>query len=110
MDEQTKAFFEDLRNFPSEKDRKEAVFNSLKCILESIGSFLNDREAEFKREIVNGKDTVIYKDSYGEHYQSIEGDDPKALFIDTLKLLMRNVRELNGSYSDIRAYFEEEGK
>ena len=109
MNEQAKAFFDKVRNFPSEKDRKEAVFNSLKCILESIGSFLNDSDAEFRRETIDGKDTVIYKDSYGVHYQSIEGDDPKGLFIDALKMLMKNVRELNGSYSTIRNYFEEEG-
>lgn len=110
MDELTRAFFEDLRNFPSEKERKETVFNSLKSILESIGSFLNDRDAEFRRENINGKDTVVYKDCYGEHFQSIEGDDPKAMFIDSLKMLLKNVRELNGSFSDIRNYFEEEGK
>ena len=101
MTDQAKLFFEKVRNFPPEADRKESVFKSLNCILESIGSFLNDSKAEFRRETIDGKDTVIYRDSFGEHFQSVEGDDAKAFFVDSLKMLMENVHELEGSFSAV---------
>lgn len=108
MDEQTRAFFEDLRNFPEESERKKTVIKSLDEILRACGSYLNDKETSFIRTEINGKDSLVYRDSYGENVQSIEGDDPKAIFIDALKLLLRNVREFNGSYSELRDYFEGE--
>ena len=108
MDEQTKAFFEDLRNFPDEAERKKTVIKSLDDILRACGSYLNDRETSFSRTEINGKDCLVYKDSYGENVQSIEDDDPKAIFIDALKLLLKNVREFNGSYSELQEFFEGE--
>lgn len=103
-----KELFEKVKNFPPEAERKDAVFNSLNEILKAIGSYLNDSSAAFERVVVNGQERVVYRDNYGEHFQSIQGDDPKALFVDALKLLLKNVRELNGAYSDIKLYFEEE--
>ncbi len=108
MTEEAKEFFNDLRNFPPEAERKETVINSLNEILKSIGSYLNDKEASFSRKEINGKDSLIYKDTYGEHVQSIAGDDPKAIFIDALKLLLGNTRELRGSYNELKQYFEGE--
>ena len=108
MTEKEKQFFRDLRNFPKEAERKETVINSLNEILKAIGSYLNDSETSFIRKEIEGKDCLVYKDSYGEHAQSIEGDDPKAIFIDALKLLLKNVHELSGSYSELKYHFEGE--
>lgn len=108
MTEEEKEFFRDLRNFPPEAERKETVFNSLNEILKAIGSYLNDKKASFTRENINGKDCLVYKDTYGENIQSIEGDDPKAIFIDALKLLLKNNHELSGSFSELKYFFEGE--
>ena len=108
MSNKKNELFEALRNFPSEAERKETVIKALDDILKASGSYLNDTETAFIRKEIDGKDCLVYKDSYGEHSQSIEGDDPKAIFIDALKLLLKNVREFSGSYNELRYYFEGE--
>ena len=108
MTKREEDFFNAVKSFPPEAERKETVIKSLDEILKACGSYLNDNEASFARVEIDGKDCLVYKDSYGEHVQSIEGDDPKAVFVDALKLLLKNVREFSGSYSELRNYFEGE--
>lgn len=107
MDQEQKDIFKELANFPQEPQRKENIIKCFDDILFNIGSYLNDPHAKLERVNVDGKDCMKYTDVYGAHLQSIENDDPKALFFDTLKLLMKYNREMRDSYTDfIRPYFE----
>ena len=99
---------EALRNFPKENERKENVFNILNELLFNFGSFLNDQKAKLERVKINEKDCIKYSDSYGEHIQSIDGDDPKALFFDVFKVLLKYNKEMSDGYEYfIKPYFEE---
>lgn len=98
---------EAVKNFPPESERKEIIFNSLNSILQALGSYLNDRKTELKREVEGDKEYIVYSSSYGTHKQSITGDSPKALFEDSLKLLLKHCRELEGSVDVINNYFNE---
>ena len=91
---------EAVRNFPPESERKEIIFKSLNTILEALGCYLNDRKTELKRETVGDREFLVYSSTYGTYKQSITGDSPKALLEDSLKLLLKNCRELNGSFED----------
>lgn len=99
--------FKAIAAFPKETQRKENIIKCMNDLLFNIGSFLNDPRAKLERVNVDGKDCMKYTDVYGEHLQSIAGDDPKALFFDTLKMLMKYNREMQDSYTDfIKPYFE----
>lgn len=108
MDEEAKEFFKRLASFPKEKERKENIIKCLNELLFNFGSFLNDPDAKLERVEMDGKDCMKYTDSNGSHIQSVEGDDAKALFFDTFKMLMKYNREMKDSYNDfIKPYFEE---
>lgn len=96
--EAIKAFREKVKSIPPESERKEKLFNSLKAILEAMGSYIND-DIEFKRETVGDKEYIIYKSVYGTVKQDITGDSIKALFEDALTLLLGNCREMQGSFN-----------
>ena len=100
---------EAVRNFPPESERKEIIFKSLNTILEALGCYLNDRKTELKRETVEDREFLVYSSTYGTYKQSITGDSPKALLEDSLKLLLKNCRELNGSFESINNYFNDMG-
>jgi len=95
-----KDFVKSVKDFPTEDKRKDAVFNSLKNILEALGSYLNDN-IEFKRETRGDKEFLIYSSVYGTAEQNITGDSVKALLEDSLTLLFTNCRELQGSFNAI---------
>lgn len=107
MDHKEKDLFKALANFPKEEQRKENIVKCMNDILFNIGSFLNDPRAKLERVNVDGKEYIKYTDVYGEHLQSIADDDPKALFFDTLKMLMKYNHEMQGAYEYfIKPYFE----
>ena len=85
----------------TEDKRKDAVFNSLKSILEAIGSFLNDNNLEFKRETRGEKEYLVYSSVYGKAEQNITGDSVKSFLEDSLTLLFSNCRELQSSFNAI---------
>ena len=98
---------EAVKNFPPESERKETIFNCLNSILQALGSHLNDSKTELKREIEGDREFLIYKTSYGTYKQSITGDSPKAMLEDSLKLLFKHCRELEGSLDVINNYCKE---
>lgn len=104
-----KDFQEAVRSFPPESERKEIIFNSLNTILKTLGCYLNDSKTEFKRETVEDREFIVYSSNYGTHKQSITGDSPKALFEDSLKLLLKHCKELDGSIDVINNYFKDVG-
>lgn len=93
-----KAFKDKINNFPTEQERKEALFNNLNNILQALGSYLNDNKLEFKRETRGDKEYLIYSSIYGTAEQDITGDSVKAMLEDSLTLLFSNCRELKGSF------------
>lgn len=95
-----KEFFGKIKKFPPEEKRKEAVFKSLDSILQALGSYLND-DIEFKIEVRGDKEFLIYKSVYGTAEQNITGDSVKALFEDSLTLLLKNCREMQDSFNTI---------
>lgn len=97
--EAIKAFREKVAGIPPESERKEKLFNSLKAILEALGSYINDDVLEFKRESVGDKEYLIYKSVYGTVKQDITHDSEKALFEDAFTLLLGNCREMQGSFN-----------
>ena len=107
MEHKDNDLFKALANFPKEEQRKENIIKCLNDLLFNIGSFLNDNNAKLERVTVDGKDCMKYTDTYGEHVQSIAGDDPKALFFDTFKMLLKYNREMQGAYEYfIKPYIE----
>lgn len=102
-------FQEAVRSFPPESERKEIILDSLNNILKALGCYLNDSKTEFKRETVGDKEFIVYSSTYGTEKQSITGDSPKALFEDSLKLLLKHCRELDGSIDVINNYFNDMG-
>lgn len=98
---------EAVRNFPPESERKDTIFNCLNSILQALGSYLNDSKTELKRVIEGDKEYLVYSSSYGTYKQSITGDSPKAMLEDSLKLLFKHCRELEGSVDVIHNYCNE---
>lgn len=108
--EAIKAFREKVASIPPESERKEKLFNSLKAILEALGSYINDDVLEFKRESVGDKEYLIYKSVYGTVKQDITHDSEKALFEDALTLLLGNCREMQGSFNVLQKRLGKEEK
>jgi len=99
-----------LKNFPSEKERKDTLFNSFNDILKSLGFYINNSNAVFERIKEDEEEYIIFSSNYGTIKQSITNDSVKAMFEDILKVLLKHCRELNNSKQVIDNYFENEKK
>lgn len=106
--EKLEAFRDLVNKLPSENDRKKIIYESLNNILLALGCFINDPNSSLTIETENNREFLVYKSVYGSHKQSITGDSPKALLEDSLKLLFKYVKELEGSGEEIAKSLKEE--
>lgn len=97
-----------LKNFPTESERKDTLFNAFNDILKSLGFYINNSNAKFERIKEDDKEYIVFSSNYGTVKQSIKEDSVKAMFDDILKVLLKHCRELNNTKQVIDNYFESE--
>lgn len=106
--EKLEAFRDLVQKFPSETERKKMIFDSLNNILMALGCFINDPKSSLTIAKEGSKEYLVYSSVYGTYKQSITGDSPKALLEDSLKLLFKRVKELEGSGEEIANSLKQE--
>lgn len=106
--EKLEAFRDLVKSLPSEQDRKKIIFDSLNNILMALGCFINDPNSSLTIAKEENREFLVYSSVYGTYKQSITGDSPKALLEDSLKLLFKRVKELEGSGEEIAKSLKEE--
>lgn len=100
-------FAKKIREFPSETERKQIIFNSFNDILHAIGSYINDSQFELTRYESSEEEFIKLQTVYGTHTQNVTHDSAGAFFNDLLKLTMKNCKEMNDTKKVIDEYFSE---